>query len=75
MTRSLKHDMLLFMLLALIKKVGCDSVIGKPDVDGKRTLLQLIWSCSATIFVCTWLAVHPSVPGREGSQKAAEGWQ
>ncbi|KAG7444576.1 uncharacterized protein BT62DRAFT_870818, partial [Guyanagaster necrorhizus] len=36
-----------------------------------RTLLQLIWSCSATIFVCTWLAVHPSVPGREGRGRLA----
>ncbi|PBK58766.1 hypothetical protein ARMSODRAFT_946153 [Armillaria solidipes] len=29
-----------------------------------RTVLSIIWSCLATIFACTWLAVHPNVPGR-----------
>ncbi len=27
------------------------------------TLLSIVWSCRATIFACTWLAVHPNVPG------------
>ncbi len=56
--------MLVFVLLALTKDVWGDSVIGNPDVSDQRTLLQIIWSCSATIFACTWLAVHPNVPGR-----------
>lgn len=56
--------MLLFVLLALTKEVLCDSDIGNPDVSDQRTLVQIIWSCSATIFACTWLAVHPNVPGR-----------
>ncbi|KAK0470442.1 uncharacterized protein EV420DRAFT_115020 [Desarmillaria tabescens] len=56
--------MLLFMLLALVSRVRCDSVIEDPGANDQRTLLQLIWSCSATIFACTWLAVHPNVPGR-----------
>ncbi|KAK0451373.1 uncharacterized protein EV420DRAFT_1311942 [Desarmillaria tabescens] len=29
-----------------------------------RTKLSIIWSCLATIFASTWLAVHPNVPGR-----------
>ncbi|PBK85563.1 hypothetical protein ARMGADRAFT_861123, partial [Armillaria gallica] len=29
-----------------------------------RTLLSIVWSCLATIFACTWLSVHPNVPGR-----------
>ncbi|KAK0429577.1 hypothetical protein EV421DRAFT_1723077 [Armillaria borealis] len=29
-----------------------------------RTVSSIIWSCLATIFACTWLAVHPNVPGR-----------
>ncbi len=36
-----------------------------------RTELSIIWSCLATIFASTWLAVHPNVPGldltKEGS--------
>ncbi|PBK80277.1 hypothetical protein ARMGADRAFT_860402, partial [Armillaria gallica] len=36
-----------------------------------RTLLSIVWSCLATIFVCTWLAVHPNVPGRNITTKGA----
>jgi hypothetical protein len=28
-----------------------------------RTLLNIIWSCVVTIFSCTWVAVHPNIPG------------
>ncbi|KAK0207570.1 hypothetical protein IW262DRAFT_1498575 [Armillaria fumosa] len=56
--------MLLFVVLALIKRARCDSEVGNPGVSDQRTLLNIIWSCSATIFACTWLAVHPNVPGR-----------
>ncbi|KAJ8597170.1 hypothetical protein M405DRAFT_871039 [Rhizopogon salebrosus TDB-379] len=28
-----------------------------------RTLFDIIWSCAATLFVCTWTAVHPNIPG------------
>ncbi|KAK0475639.1 hypothetical protein EDD18DRAFT_1089680, partial [Armillaria luteobubalina] len=30
----------------------------------QRTVLRIIWRCLATILPCTWLAVHPNVPGR-----------
>ncbi len=32
--------------------------------EDQRTLLSIVWSCLATIFACTWLSVHPNVPGR-----------
>jgi hypothetical protein len=32
---------------------GCDS----------RTLWNIIWSCAATLFACTWTAIHPNIPG------------
>lgn len=32
--------------------------------EDRRTLLNIVWSCLATIFACTWLSVHPNVPGR-----------
>ncbi|KAK0217485.1 hypothetical protein EDD85DRAFT_781547 [Armillaria nabsnona] len=45
---------------------------GLPACSKKvRTELSIIWSCLATIFASTWLAVHPNVPGldltKEGS--------
>lgn len=27
-----------------------------------RTVLDIIWSCLATTFACTWISVHPNVP-------------
>ncbi|KAK0430523.1 hypothetical protein EV421DRAFT_1721499 [Armillaria borealis] len=36
-----------------------------------RTLPGILWSCVVTIFVCTWISVHPNVPGRNVTRK---GW-
>lgn len=27
-----------------------------------RTVLDILWSCLATTFACTWVSVHPNVP-------------
>ncbi|KAK0184806.1 hypothetical protein F5146DRAFT_987670 [Armillaria mellea] len=32
--------------------------------SSNRTIWDIIGSCLATIFACTWLAVHPNVPSR-----------
>ncbi|KAK0477776.1 hypothetical protein IW261DRAFT_1338225 [Armillaria novae-zelandiae] len=34
-----------------------------PCSEDQRTRLSIVWSCLATIFACTWLSVHPNVPG------------
>ncbi|KAK0461505.1 hypothetical protein IW261DRAFT_1409218 [Armillaria novae-zelandiae] len=45
---------------------------GKPVCTGdRRTLWSIVWSCIATIFVCTWIAIHPDVPGRKITTKGA----
>ena len=38
----------------------------------RRSLSDIVWSCFATIFACTWLSVHPNMPGPdEGPWKIA----
>ncbi|KAK0432795.1 hypothetical protein EV421DRAFT_2089179 [Armillaria borealis] len=37
--------------------------------SSNRTTWNIIWSCLATIFACTWLAVHPNVPSRYMREK------
>jgi hypothetical protein len=32
------------------------------DIENCRTLLSIIWSCIATIILCTWVAIHPNIP-------------
>ena len=29
----------------------------------QRSITDILWSCFATIFACTWLSVHPNMPG------------
>jgi hypothetical protein len=32
------------------------------DMGHCRTLLGIIWSCVTTIFLCTWVSIHPNIP-------------
>lgn len=29
---------------------------------GERTVWDILWSCLTTIFICTWVAMHPDIP-------------
>ena len=42
------------------------------DLAHCRTIWNIIWSCLATIFSCTWVAVHPNVPCPK--RREANGW-
>ncbi len=33
------------------------------DIHHCRTLLNIVVSCASTVFLCTWVASHPDVPG------------
>lgn len=35
------------------------------DQMNKRTLLNIVYSCSSTILGCTWIAIHPNIPKPE----------
>ena len=38
----------------------------------QRSITDILWSCFATLFACTWLSVHPNMPGPdEGRLKVA----
>ena len=32
------------------------------DLGHCRTIWNIVWSCFATIFSCTWVAIHPNIP-------------
>ena len=42
------------------------------DLGHCRTIWNIVWSCLATIFSCTWVAVHPNVPCPK--KREANGW-
>jgi len=33
-----------------------------------RTVWNIVWSCLATLFACSWVAVHPNVPRATDSE-------
>ena len=33
----------------------------------QRSLLDILWSCLATLFACSWVSVHPNIPGTDES--------
>ncbi|KAK0432179.1 hypothetical protein EV421DRAFT_2089518 [Armillaria borealis] len=71
-----KDFVIILILLFVTRAFGAQT---SPDDDkdvpacigDQRTVLSIIWSCLATIFACTWLAVHPNVPGRNITTKGA----
>ncbi|KAJ7706548.1 hypothetical protein B0H16DRAFT_1481954 [Mycena metata] len=44
-------------LLIRTSEMSCDCTI-----NSCRTLFDIIWGCLATIFACTWVALHQNVP-------------
>jgi hypothetical protein len=31
------------------------------DINNCRTISSIIWSCFSTIFLCTWVSLHPNI--------------
>jgi hypothetical protein len=61
--------LLLFLVYLLSARAQLVPVIDESsppsackDYDNCRSLLSIIWSCITTIFLCTWVAVHPNIP-------------
>ncbi|KAF1957490.1 hypothetical protein CC80DRAFT_560836 [Byssothecium circinans] len=46
-----------------------DQTVGWTAEPEGRGTLGLLWSCFATIFLCTWSAIHPDLPALEGSKR------
>ena len=37
--------------------------IRDADNSNTRTMFSILWRCLSTIFTCTWIAIHPNIPG------------
>ena len=51
----------------LLTDIPPSVLIRSADVFGTRTIWGIIWSCLSTLFACTWVAVHPNIPGPKDS--------
>ncbi|PBK80300.1 hypothetical protein ARMGADRAFT_1040187 [Armillaria gallica] len=72
---SMYQRLLVILIISSIARASVADVSPDDDdgvpvcIEDRRTLLNIVWSCLATIFACTWLAVHPNVPGRNITSK------
>ena len=39
-----------------------DTFDSDSDPRHHRTVYDILWSCLATTFACTWVSVHPNIP-------------
>ncbi|KIK64239.1 hypothetical protein GYMLUDRAFT_436794 [Collybiopsis luxurians FD-317 M1] len=65
--------MLILLLLSLVR-----DAVGLPTFQcaesssltlPTRSTSGIVWSCISTIFICTWVAVHPNVPAIHASDR------
>ena len=35
----------------------------------QRTIWDILWSCLATIFACSWVSIHPNIPSANESSR------
>ena len=54
-------------LTSLLTESDCNATVLSTSTcicpADKRTVWDIPWSCLATIFVCSWVSVHPNIPG------------
>jgi len=71
--------LVIFLLITLSRSYGASLPIISNDLDARdalqsgslaqqdhrpRTRFDIIWTCVSTLFICTWVAIHPNVPPR-----------
>ncbi|KAK0200581.1 hypothetical protein DFS33DRAFT_1508887 [Desarmillaria ectypa] len=73
--RLLLSEMIIFLfrclllLLSMTRTRAVQNNDGSSNGPSNRTTWDIVRSCLATIFACTWLAVHPNVPSRYMREK------
>ena len=52
-------------LINLLPESNTTSVLSTPACicpANQRSIWDILWSCLATIFACSWVSVHPNIP-------------
>lgn len=49
--------------------------ITTTDAPAERLLWNILWSCFATTFACTWVSVHPNIPYFRESKSSTMCWR
>ena len=43
--------------------VTCTVLSTSISPADQRSIWDILWSCLATIFACSWVSIHPNIPG------------
>jgi hypothetical protein len=66
---SLLHLALNYPVSGYLLRSLEEPIPSNPDIN-TQTLFNIISGCLATVFACTWVSVHPNVPGPNQSKWA-----
>ncbi|KAF9008085.1 hypothetical protein BDQ17DRAFT_1539777 [Cyathus striatus] len=49
------------VILSSLSSTSNDSTSVRNNCN-QRSILEIVWNCLGTLFLCTWVAVHPNIP-------------
>lgn len=67
---------LLFVHSVVVRAAASDqntSPSSCDNINDCRTLWDIVSSCLSTIFLCTWVAIHPNIPGPVDNRRTSFG--
>ncbi|KIK53964.1 hypothetical protein GYMLUDRAFT_923288 [Collybiopsis luxurians FD-317 M1] len=67
---SIVHLRAIVIPAADASNISLSSADSCNDLHKCRTLFQIVWSCISVIIACTWVSIHPNVPGPDESSWA-----
>ena len=59
---------LIFLYISCAFPLPTASEHSTDNIYGTRSIWSIIWSCLSIISACTWIAVHPNIPGPKDSK-------
>ncbi|KAF8163800.1 hypothetical protein B0H34DRAFT_697008 [Crassisporium funariophilum] len=62
------HDILAAPLATAIEDAReAVATLPSQETTSQRSHFDMIWSCLVTLFACTWISMHPNIPGSDDS--------
>ncbi|KAF8998807.1 hypothetical protein BDQ17DRAFT_1502263 [Cyathus striatus] len=67
----MQHAPSRYLLPISLFSLNAASLNSEPPCNcNQQSVLDIIWSCALTLFLCTWVSIHPNVPDPN-----EEGWK
>jgi hypothetical protein len=67
-TRNFQQQAFHHSLEQFLSMNSTSDIVGWVPEPNVRGTVGLLWSCLATVVLCTWSAIHPNLPGTNDSK-------